>query len=179
MRTILSLLTTPLLMEPRIPLPFWVAGALLAHVKIFIYQDHPRFSCAGLLSSSSSPSLYKYMGLPQPKCEALHFALLNLIMFTWALLSSLSRSLSMASIPTNGTTHLGVISKLAAGALDPIISVTDKDVKEYQSQDRPLGDTTHYWPLPGHRTIDHHPLSLAFQPIPYPPGGPAIKSTSF
>ena len=76
------------------------------------------------------------------------------------------------------TTQLGVISKFAEGALDSIVNVIDKDVKEHQSQDRPLGDATCYRPPPGHGTIDHHPLSAAFQPISYPTSGPPIKSTS-
>ena len=71
-----------------------------------------------------------------------------------------------------------VISKLSEGALNSIIDVIDKDVKEHRSQDRPLGDATCYWPPPGHRTIDHQPLSMAFQPISYPTSGPPIKSTS-
>ena len=50
-----------------------------------------KFYSAGLLSMSfqpsqfydsmSSPSLYTYLGLPQPKCNISHLALLNLIRF--------------------------------------------------------------------------------------------------
>ena len=29
-----------------------------------------------------------------------------------------------------------------------------------------------------HTTIDHHPLSVAFQLVPYPPSGLPVKSTS-
>ena len=36
--------------------------------------------------------------------------------------------------------------------------VTNNDVKEYQTQDVPLGDTAHYRPQPGNRAIDHNPL---------------------
>ena len=43
----------------------------------------------------------------------------------------------------NCTTQLGVIRKLAEGALDAIIYVIDKDVEEHQSQDRPLRDSLH------------------------------------
>ena len=38
--------------------------------------------------------------------------------------------------------QLGVIHKLAGGALDAIVYVTDKDVKEHWSQDRPLRAST-------------------------------------
>ena len=44
----------------------------------------PKSFSAGLLSRSSSPNLYKYLGLPWPKCNTMHLALLNLIKFTWA-----------------------------------------------------------------------------------------------
>ena len=40
---------------------------LLAHVKLFICRTIKSFS-TGLLSRSS-PSLYTYLGLPQPKCK--------------------------------------------------------------------------------------------------------------
>ena len=40
------------------------------------------------------------------------------------------------------TTQLGVICKLAEGALHATVCVTDEDVEEHRSQDRPLRDTT-------------------------------------
>ena len=44
----------------------------------------------------------------------------------------------------NHTTQLGVINKLAEGALNPIISVTDKDDdKDHQSQNGTLWDTAY------------------------------------
>jgi len=46
------------------------------------------------------------------------------------------------------TTQLSVICKLAEGALNAIICVTDEDFEEHQSQDRPLRDTTCEQPLP-------------------------------
>ncbi|GAB0192024.1 ras GTPase-activating protein 1-like [Grus japonensis] len=42
------------------------------------------------------------------------------------------------------TTQLGV-AKLAEGALDPTIHVTNKDLKQCQSQYRPLRNATHHW----------------------------------
>ena len=78
----------------------------------------------------------------------------------------------------NHTTQLGVICKLAKGVLNPIVYVVDKDIKQYQSQDRPLRDTTRYWPPPGHGDIDHHSLGATFKPISCPLNGPPIKSIS-
>jgi len=69
---------------------------------------------------------------------------------------------------TNCIAQLGVIRKLAEGAGNSIIYVTDKDLKVYWSQDRPLRDTTHYQSPPGHGATDHSPLAATFQPIPYP-----------
>jgi len=61
----------------------------------FSSNSTPKSFSAGLLSRSSSPSLYTYLGLPRPKHKTLHFALLNLIRFTRPHLSSLSRPLWM------------------------------------------------------------------------------------
>jgi len=51
---------------------------------------------AGLLSVSSPPSLYTYLGFPWPKCNTLYLVLLKLIRLTWTHFSSLFRSLRMA-----------------------------------------------------------------------------------
>ena len=46
------------------------------------------------------------------------------------------------------TTQLGVICKLAEGALDP--AVIDEDIKQYWSQYGPLRDITHHLSPSGH-----------------------------
>ena len=51
---------------------------------------------------------------------------------------------SLPSAVTNHTTQLGVVSKLAEGALHPIIFVTGKDVLKYWAQDGALRDIAHY-----------------------------------
>ena len=71
-------------------------STLLAHVKLFFHQNPQSFT-AGLLSMSSSPSSYSYLGLPQPESNISHSALLNLIRFSHAHFSSASRSPSMVS----------------------------------------------------------------------------------
>jgi len=73
------------------------------------------------------------------------------------------------------TTLLSVISKLAEGALNPTISVIDKDVEEHQSQEGPLEDTASHWPPPGCEAIDHKPLSMTIQSIPFPLKSPSFK----
>ena len=59
----------------------------------------------------------------------------------------------------NSTAQLGVVCKLAGGALDFIIYVIDEDVEEHWSQDQPLGDATCGWSPPRRRAIDHNPLA--------------------
>ena len=66
----------------------------------------PKSFSTGLLSRRSFPNLYKYLGLSRPKCSTLHLALLNLVRFSWAHFSSLSRSLWMASLLSNVLTAL-------------------------------------------------------------------------
>ncbi|KAK4826482.1 hypothetical protein QYF61_009478 [Mycteria americana] len=103
---------------------------LSAHVQLFIHQ-YPQSLSSGLPSITSSPSL------------TLHLALLNLMRFTGAHFLSLSRSLLddiLSLRRVNRTTQLGVIWKLAEGALNPTVYVIDEDIKQYWSQ--PLRDTT-------------------------------------
>ena len=72
------------------------------------------------------------------------------------------------------TPHLGVISSLAEGALNPTVSVTEEDIKEY-------------WPRPGGhqsslisiQTLSHNSLNLILQPVFLPSDSPPIKCISF
>ncbi|NXC59669.1 F120B protein, partial [Aleadryas rufinucha] len=93
-----------------------------------------------LLSVRSPSSLYWCLGLPQPKCGILYLALLKLMRFAQAHLSSLSRFLWMdpSLLHVDGTTQPGVTSRLAEGALNPTVRVADKGVKLCWSQYRPL-----------------------------------------
>lgn len=118
--------------------------------------------------------LCTYPALPQLKCNVLHLALWNLIKFLSAHFSSLSRSVWMVSLYcvfycVSGTTQLAGICKLAEAALNPIIYVSDKCVKEYWSQNRALWDATHHQPPFGHKTMEHNPQAATTQPILYPP----------
>ncbi|KAK4821259.1 hypothetical protein QYF61_017137 [Mycteria americana] len=54
------------------------------------------------------------------------------------------------------TTQLGIIGKLAEGALNPAVHVTNKDVKQRRSQYQPLKNATHHRSPLGHRAIDHN-----------------------
>ena len=82
-------------------------STLVVHVQPFITWTSRSFF-SGLLSMSSSPGLYFYLRLSQLKCNTLHLVLFNLIPFTWTYFSSLSRSLSMASLPSVVSTTLTI-----------------------------------------------------------------------
>ena len=86
---------------------------------------------------------------------------------------------SLDGIPSffciNCTALLGDSSKLAEGALDPIICAINKDVKEYQSQHSPLRDITG---LHLDTVIDNNPLTVTIPTINYPPNYPPLKAIS-
>ncbi len=60
--------------------------------------------------------------------------------------------------------QLGVINKLAEGALVPIVYIIDEDIEEHWSQDGPPGDAYRHRPSPGHKAVDNNSLAMAFQP---------------
>jgi len=61
---------TPLLMQLRMLAAFWAVSTHCCSCQLFVHQN-PRFF-SGLLSMGSSPSLYTYLGLPQPNCNTQH-----------------------------------------------------------------------------------------------------------
>jgi len=62
------------------------------------------------------------------------------------------------------TMQLGVVSKLAEGALNPTVYVTDKDVEEQQSPDRVLENTSCDQPPLRCQGVEHNPLASTIQP---------------
>ncbi|KAK4828029.1 LOW QUALITY PROTEIN: hypothetical protein QYF61_022806 [Mycteria americana] len=72
----------------------------------------------------------------------------------------------------NTPTQLGVICKLTEGALDPLVQIIDKDIKQNWPQHRALGNTACDRPPTGVNSIHHHSLGLAIQPVLNP-----VKST--
>jgi len=71
--------TWPLLMHPGTQLAFWAATAHCWLMSSFWSARTPMSSSTGLLSRSSSLSLYTYLGLHWPKRHSMHLALLNLV----------------------------------------------------------------------------------------------------
>ncbi|KAK4820330.1 hypothetical protein QYF61_023563 [Mycteria americana] len=76
------------------------------------------------------------------------------------------------------TTQLGVICKLAEGALDAPVCVIDEGIEQHWSQYGPLTDTTRHRSPSGHGAVDHCCLDVTIQPIPHPLNSPPIKSLS-
>ncbi|KAK4824378.1 hypothetical protein QYF61_014038 [Mycteria americana] len=66
----------------------------------------------------------------------------------------------------NTSAQLGVICKLTA--LDPLIQIIDKDIKQNWPQHRALGNTTCDRPPTGVNSIHHHSLGPAIRPVFYP-----------
>ncbi|KAK4833082.1 hypothetical protein QYF61_027744, partial [Mycteria americana] len=75
---------------------------------------------------------------------------------------------SFQSLPTlkqiNTPTQLGVICKLTEGALNPLIQIIGKDIKQNWPRHRALGDTTCDRPPTGVNSNHHHSLGPAIQP---------------
>ncbi|KAK4826190.1 hypothetical protein QYF61_006134, partial [Mycteria americana] len=78
----------------------------------------------------------------------------------------------LQSLPTlkqiNIPTQLGVICKLTEGALDPLIQIIDKDIKQNWPQHRALGNTACDRLPTGFNSIHHNSLGLVIHPIFYP-----------
>ncbi|KAK4820458.1 hypothetical protein QYF61_027035 [Mycteria americana] len=72
------------------------------------------------------------------------------------------------SLPTlkqiNTPAQLGVICKLTEGALDPLIQIIDKDIKQNRPQHRALGNTACDQPPTGFNSVHHNSLDSAMQP---------------
>ncbi|KAK4832105.1 hypothetical protein QYF61_020732 [Mycteria americana] len=75
----------------------------------------------------------------------------------------------LQSLPTlkqiNTPAQIGVICKLTEGALDPLIQIIDKGIKQDWPQHRALGNTTCDWPPTGFNSIHHNSLGPAIQPV--------------
>ena len=97
-------MATYILMQPRVQLAFWDAKTHCWLIFSFLSTNTPKSFSTELLSIYSLPILYSCLGLPWPRCRTLHLALC--MRFAWAHLSSLSRSLWMASLPSNISTAL-------------------------------------------------------------------------
>ncbi|KAK4829578.1 hypothetical protein QYF61_005678 [Mycteria americana] len=88
----------------------------------------------------------------------------------------------LQSLPTlqqiNTPAQLGVVCKLTEGALDPLVHIIDKDVKQNWPQHRALGNTACDRPPTGVNSIHHHSLGPAIQPVLYPAKRTPVQAMS-
>ena len=80
--TSLNLLVALLLILPRIHLAFWAASTHCQLMLSLSSTNALKSFSSGLLLCHFLPSLYLCLGLPQPRCKILHFALLKLMRFS-------------------------------------------------------------------------------------------------
>jgi len=123
---------------------------------------------AGPLSIPSSPSLYwissthvQDLTLDLVEPHEVHVG--PLLKLVWMPLDVI---LSVGHVSC--TTQLGVICRLAEGAVDRNVYVIDEDIKQYWSQYGPLRDTIHHWCPLEQSDVDHYPLDTTVEPILHP-----------
>ncbi|KAK4830147.1 hypothetical protein QYF61_008635 [Mycteria americana] len=131
----------------RIRLAFWAASAHCWVMLSFSSTNIPKSFSSGLLSIHSPPSF----GLPRPRCRTFVFVLWIAPTQVQDLALGLAElhevhtgpplkpvTVTLDGIPSlqcvDHTTQLGVIGKLAEGALKPTVHVANKDVKQCWSQ---------------------------------------------
>ncbi|KAK4810558.1 hypothetical protein QYF61_004521 [Mycteria americana] len=141
---------------------------LPGHVELLINQ-HPQVLLlrAGLNPFPAQPVFV--LGIAPTHVQALALGLVELHeVCTGPLLKPVEVPLD--GIPSlqcvDHTTRLGVICKLAEGALNPTVHVANKDVKQHRSQYRPLRNATHHW---SPRPVHHLNVSLVV-------GGPKLNT---
>ncbi|KAK4826007.1 hypothetical protein QYF61_003780 [Mycteria americana] len=126
-------------------------GTLLAHIQLAVDQ-HPQV----LLCWTAFQPLF-------PKPVALHGVVVTQVQ------DLALRLVPLQSLPTlkqiNTPAQLGVICKLTEGALDALIQIIDKDMKQNWPQHRALGNTTCGRLPTGFNSIHHHSLGPAIQPV--------------
>ncbi|KAK4814948.1 hypothetical protein QYF61_006892 [Mycteria americana] len=136
-------------------------GTLLAHIQVAV-NEHPQV----LLCQAAFQPLF-------PKPVALHGVAVAQIQPVQVPLQSLP-PLKQINTPA----QLGVICKLAEGALDPLFQITHKDIKQGWPQHRALGDTTCDQLPTGFNSIHHHSLGPAIQPVLYPAKSTPVQAMS-
>ncbi|KAK4806197.1 hypothetical protein QYF61_001120 [Mycteria americana] len=155
-------------------------GTLLAHIQVAVNQ-HPQV----LLCQAAFQPLF-------PKPVALHGAAVAQVQdlalglvepHTIDLGPSIQPvQVPLQSLPTlkqiNTPAQLGVVCKLTEGALDPLIQIIDKDIKQHWPQHRALGNTACDRPPTGVNSIHHHSLGPAVQPVLYPAKSTPVQAMS-
>ncbi|KAK4818594.1 hypothetical protein QYF61_015456 [Mycteria americana] len=143
-------------------------GTLLAHIQLAIDQ-HPQVLCW----AAFQPLFPKPVALHGVVVAQVQDLALSLVKpHTIDLSPSIQPvQVPLQSLPTlkqiNTPTQLGVICKLTEGALDPLIQIVDKGIKQDWPQHRAQGNTACDRPPTGVNSIHHHSLGPAIQAVFY------------
>ncbi|KAK4812409.1 hypothetical protein QYF61_019643 [Mycteria americana] len=155
-------------------------GTLLAHIEVAVNQ-HPQvlFCLAAFQPLFPKPVTLHGVAVAQVQDLALGLVKPHTI--------DLGPSIQPIQVPLqslpplkqiNTPTQLGVICKLTEGALDPLVQIIDKDIKQDWPQHRALGNTACDRPPTGVNSIHHHSLGPAVQPVLYPAKSTPVQATS-
>ncbi|KAK4832559.1 hypothetical protein QYF61_024059 [Mycteria americana] len=155
-------------------------GTLLAHIQLAVHQ-HPQvlFCRAAFQPLFPKPVAFHGVAVAQVQDPTLSLVEPQAI--------GLSPSIQpvqipLQSLPTlkqiNTPAQLSVLCKLTEGALDPLVQIIDKDIKQDWPQHRALGNTTCDQLPTGVNSIHHHSLGLAIQPVFYPAKRTPIQAMS-
>ncbi|KAK4823935.1 hypothetical protein QYF61_008321 [Mycteria americana] len=180
MITSLLLLATLLLIQARMPLAFLATWAHCWLIFRWLSTSTPRsFSTRQL--SSHFPKPVALLGVAVTQVQDLALGLVET--HTIDLGPSIQPvQVPLQSLPTlqqiNTPAQLGVICKLAEGALDPFVQIIDKDIKQDWPQHRALGNTACDRPPTGVNSIHHHSLGPAIQPVLYPAKSTPVQAMS-
>ncbi|KAK4832946.1 hypothetical protein QYF61_026602 [Mycteria americana] len=145
-------------------------GTLLAHIQAAVNQ-HPQVLFCQAAFQPLFPKPVALHGVVVAQVQDLALGLVE--PHTIGLGPSIQPvQVPLQSLPTlkqiNTPAQLGVICKLTEGALDPLVQVIDKDIKQNWPQHRALGNTACDRPPTGVNSIHHHSLGPAIQPVLYP-----------
>ncbi|PKU42541.1 hypothetical protein llap_7164 [Limosa lapponica baueri] len=127
-------------------------AALLARVELPIHQ-HPQvlFLRAALNPFSPQPLFVPGFAVTQVQDLALGLVELHKVRMGPHLKPVQAPLDGMPSLQrVDQATQLGVIGKLAEGALSPAVRVSDRDFEQHWSQYQPLRNATRHWLPPGH-----------------------------
>ncbi|KAK4824042.1 hypothetical protein QYF61_009633 [Mycteria americana] len=155
-------------------------GTLLAHIQTAVNQ-HPQvlFCLAAFQPLFPKPVALHGVAVTQVQDLALGLVKPHTIdLVPWIQ----PVQVPLQSLPTlkqiNTPTQLGIICKLTEGAPHPFIQIIDKDIKQNWPQHRALGNTTGDRPPTGVKSIHHHSLGPAIQPVFYPAKSPPVQAMS-
>ncbi|KAK4813743.1 hypothetical protein QYF61_023679 [Mycteria americana] len=155
-------------------------GTLLAHIQLAVSQ-HPQVLFCWAAFQPLFPKPVALHGVAV--AQAWDPAFIPVEPHTAGLGPSIQPvQIPLQSLPTlnqiNTPTQLGVVCKLTEGALNPLVQIIDKDMKQNWSQHRALGNTACDQPPTGFSSIHHHSSGPAIQPVFYPAKCTPIQAMS-